>query len=49
MEFSKKNEVSLVVMGKPPLGFFYNLNPRNIFRQLTSLASNEEIDILMVS
>ena len=49
MEFSKKNEVSLVVIGKPPLGFFYNLNPRNIFRQLTSLASEEEIDILMVS
>ena len=49
MEFSKKNEVSLVVIGKPDFGFFYNLNPWNFFRRLTSLASKEEIDILMVS
>ncbi len=49
MEFSKKNEASLVVIGKPEFGFIYNINPWNIFRQMTSLASKEEIDILMVS
>lgn len=49
VEFSKQKEAALIVIGKPDFGFFYNLNPGNLFRQLTSLASREGIDILLVS
>ena len=47
--FAKKQEAGLIVIGKPGFNFFYNINPGNFFRKLSSLSSNEGIDILLVS
>lgn len=49
IEFAKKNEAGLIVIGKPDFNFFYNLKPKNLFKELSALASKEAIDILMVS
>lgn len=49
IEFAKKNEAGLIVIGKPDFNFLYNINPKNFFKELSFLASKENIDILMVS
>ncbi len=49
VEFAKKKEASLIVIGKPVFSILYRLKPKNFFRELTSLTSKENIDILMVS
>lgn len=49
VEFSKEKEASLIVIGKPEFSILYNLKPNNFFRELSSLTSKENIDILLVS
>ncbi len=49
VDFAKQNEASLIIIGKPNFTIFYRLNPKNFFRELSSLTSKEKIDILMVS
>lgn len=49
VEFAKSKEASLIVIGKPVFSIMYRLKPRNFFRELTSLTSEENIDILLVS
>ena len=47
--FAKNKEASLIVIGKPFFSIMYRLKFKNFFRELTSLTSQENIDILMVS
>ena len=49
VEFAKKKEASLIIIGKPEFSFMSRLKPKNFFRELSSLTSKEEIDILLVS
>lgn len=49
VEFAKEKEASLIVIGKPVFSILYRLKPKNFFRELTSLTSNENIDILLVT
>ncbi len=49
VEFAKEKEASLIVIGKPVFSILYRLRPKNFFRELTSLTSNENIDILLVT
>ncbi|MFA6596239.1 MAG: sensor histidine kinase KdpD [Ignavibacteriaceae bacterium] len=49
VEFAKKQEAALIVIGKPEFTILYRLKPKNFFRELSYLTSNENIDILMVS
>ena len=49
VEFAKEKEASLIVIGKPVFSVFYRLKPKNFFRELASLTSNENIDILLVT
>ncbi len=49
VDFAKTKEAGLIVIGRPDFNFIYNLNPGNFFRELSSLTSKEDIDILMVS
>jgi len=49
VEFAKNKEAALIVIGKPEFTILYRLKPKNFFRELSSLTSKENIDILMVS
>jgi len=49
VEFAKKKEAALIVIGKPIFTILYRLKPKNFFRELSYLTSKENIDILMVS
>jgi two-component system sensor histidine kinase KdpD len=49
IDFARKKEASLIVIGKPVFSIMYRLKPKNLFRVLASLAGEENIDILMVS
>lgn len=49
VDFAKSKEASLIVIGKPFFSIMYRLKFKNFFRELTSLTSQENIDILMVS
>jgi two-component system sensor histidine kinase KdpD len=49
VEFAKRKEASLIVIGKPIFSIMYRLKPKNFFRELTSLTSEENIDILLIS
>ena len=49
VEFAKEKEASLIVIGKPVFSIFYRLKPRNFFRELASLTSDENMDILLVT
>jgi two-component system sensor histidine kinase KdpD len=49
VEFAKRKEASLIVIGKPDFTIFYRLKPKNMFRVLTARAAQENIDILLVS
>jgi len=49
VEFAKKKEASLIIIGKPEFSIFNMLKYKNFFRELSSLTSKEEIDILLVS
>ena len=49
VEFAKKIEASLIIIGKPEFSIFNMLKSKNFFRELSSLISKEEIDILLVS
>jgi len=49
VDFAKSKEASLIVIGKPFFSILYRLKFNNFFRELTSLTSQENIDILMVS
>lgn len=49
VDFAKEKEASLIVIGKPVFNILYRLKPRNFFRELTSLTSKENIDILLVA
>jgi two-component system sensor histidine kinase KdpD len=49
VEFAKKKEASLIVIGKPVFSLLYRLKPKNFFRELASLTSKENIDILMIA
>ena len=49
VDFAKQKEASLIIIGKPNFTILYRLNPKNFFRELSSLTSKEKIDILMVS
>ena len=49
VDFAKSKEASLIVIGKPFFSIIYRLKFKNFFRELTSLTSQENIDILMVS
>jgi two-component system, OmpR family, sensor histidine kinase KdpD len=49
IEFAKKKEAALIVIGKPLFTILYRLKPKNLFRELSSLTSKENIDILLVS
>ena len=47
--FAKEKEAALIIIGKPIFSIFYRLKPKNLFRELSSLTSKENIDILLVS
>ena len=49
VDFARKKEASLIVIGKPVFTIMYRLKPNNFFRVLSSAAAKENIDILMVS
>ncbi|HVO74218.1 MAG TPA: sensor histidine kinase KdpD [Ignavibacteriaceae bacterium] len=49
IEFAKRKEASLVVIGKPSFTIFYRLKPKNLFRVLAAKAAQENIDIYLVS
>jgi len=49
VEFAKEKEASLIVIGKPVFSILYRLKPKNFFRELSFLTSNENIDILLVT
>ncbi len=49
VEFAKRKEASLIVIGKPVFSILYRLKPKNFFRELTYYTSRENIDIFMVS
>ncbi len=49
VDFAKEKEASLIVIGKPLFSIFYRLKPKNFFRELSSLTSNENMDILLVT
>ncbi|MCK9279660.1 MAG: hypothetical protein M0P71_03480 [Melioribacteraceae bacterium] len=49
VDFAKVKEAVLIIIGKPSFSVFYRLNPKNLFRELSSLTSKENIDILMVA
>lgn len=49
VDFAKQKEAALIIIGKPSFTIFYRLNPKNLFRELSSLTSKENIDILMVA
>ncbi len=49
VEFATKKEAALIIMGKPVFSISYRLKPKNLFRELASLTSKKNIDILMVS
>ncbi|MFH0735201.1 MAG: sensor protein KdpD [bacterium] len=47
--FAKEKEAALIIIGKPIFSIFYRIKPKNFFRELSSLTSKENIDILLVS
>lgn len=49
VDFAKQKEAALIIIGKPIFSIMYRLKPRNLFRELSSLTSKENIDILMVA
>ncbi|MDP4116646.1 MAG: sensor protein KdpD [Bacteroidota bacterium] len=49
VEFAKSREAALIVIGRPNFTIMYRLKPNNLFRELSSLTSKENIDILLVS
>ncbi len=49
VEYAKKKEAALIIIGKPLFTILYRLKPKNFFRELSSLTSKENIDILLVS
>jgi two-component system sensor histidine kinase KdpD len=49
VDFAKEKEASLIVIGKPEFSILNSLKPGNFFRELASLTSKKNIDILMVS
>ncbi|MFA7420847.1 MAG: sensor histidine kinase KdpD [Melioribacteraceae bacterium] len=49
VDFAKQKEAALIIIGKPIFSILYRLKPRNLFRELSSLTSKENIDILMVA
>ena len=49
VDFAKQREAALIIIGKPSFSILYRLKPRNLFRELSSLTSKENIDILMVA
>jgi len=49
VDFAKLKEAALIIIGKPIFSILYRLKPRNLFRELSSLTSKENIDILMVA
>ncbi len=49
VEFAKEKEATLIVIGKPVFSMLQGLKPNNFFRELSSLTSKENIDILLVS
>jgi len=49
VEFAKSKEAALIVIGRPNFTIMYRLKPNNLFRELSSLTSKENIDILLVS
>ncbi len=49
VEYAKKKEAALIIIGKPQYTILYRLKPKNFFRELSSLTSKENIDILLVS
>jgi K+-sensing histidine kinase KdpD len=49
VEFARKKEASLIITGKPEFSLLNILKSNNFFRELSSLTSKEEIDILLVS
>ncbi len=49
VDFAKQREAALIIIGKPIFSIMYRLKPKNLFRELSSLTSKENIDILMVA
>ncbi len=49
VEFAMKKEAALIIIGKPVFSFFFRLKLKNLFRELSSLTSKKNIDILLVS
>ncbi|MEK7483040.1 MAG: sensor protein KdpD [Planctomycetota bacterium] len=49
IEFVKKKEAELLVIGKPNFNLFQWFRPKNVFRELALASSKQKIDILMVS
>jgi len=49
VEYAKRKEAALIIVGKPAFTILNRLRPKNFFRELSSLTSKENIDILLVS
>lgn len=49
VDFAKHKEAALIIIGKPTFSIIYRLTIKNLFRELSSLTSKENIDILMVA
>lgn len=49
VDFAIIKEAGLIVIGRPSFSLLYKLKPKNFFRELCSLTSKANIDILMVA
>ncbi|MGE5679911.1 MAG: sensor protein KdpD [Bacillota bacterium] len=47
--FAKKNDVGLIVLGKPNISFLQQLTKNNLLKDLIRLTKNQNIDILIIS
>lgn len=49
VDFSHQKEAALIIIGKPSFSILYRLKLKNFFRELSTLTSKINIDILMVA